>query len=157
MRKKRAPFTAQSARRDFLFSLGKRRHEKEESSVYPSVGKKRPPFSQGIIERDPAYPLYLLTRWKRACAKEERVELSVGTKGPPVSLSLGRELLTISSSSSSSKLGRELTIKKKGWRSSKLQTLTREVWSSSRPSEGNEKPPTRSSKTSRELTPSYSW
>ena len=156
MRKKRAPFTAQSAKKRLPFSLGKRRHEKEESSVYPSVGKKRPPFSQGIIERDPAYPLYLLTRWKRACAKEERVELSVGTKGPPVSLSLGRELLTISSSSSS-KLGRELTIKKKGWRSSKLQTLTREVWSSSRPSEGNEKPSTRSSETSRELTPSYSW
>jgi len=39
------------------------------------------------------------------------MELSVGTKGPHFSLSQGRELLTISSSSSSSKLGRELTIK----------------------------------------------
>ena len=79
------------------------------------------------------------------------MEFPVGTKGPPVSLSQGRELLTISSSSS--KLGRELTIKRKGWWSSKLQTLTREVWSSARPSEGKENFSTRSSETKRELTP----
>ena len=79
----------------------------------------------GVRERDPAYPLYLLKTWKRACAKEEMVELSVGTRGPLFSLSQGRELLTISPSAS--KLGRELTIKKKRWSSSELQTLTREV------------------------------
>ena len=32
-----------------------------------------------------------------------------------------------------------VTVKKKGWSSSKLQTLAREVWSSLRPSTGNEK------------------
>ena len=138
-----------------LFSLDKIHHEKEQSSVYPSVGRKRPPFSLGKVKEILPIPLYLMKKWKRACAKEERAELSVGTKGPPVSLSQGRELLTISSSSS--KLGRELTIKRKGWRSSELQTLTREVWSSPRSSEGYEKPSSRSSETGRELTPGYSW
>ena len=41
------------------FSLGKRRHEKEESSVYPSVGEKRPPFSLGKGKRSCLSPLPL--------------------------------------------------------------------------------------------------
>ena len=52
---------------------------------------------------------------------------------------LVRKFLTISSCSSSSTQGRELTIKKKGWSPSKLPALTREVSSSLRPSKGNEK------------------
>ena len=71
------------------------------------------------------------------------------------SLSQGRELLTISTSSS--KHGREPTIGKKGWSSSKLQNLTREVRSSPRPAKRNKKPSTSSSGTRRELTPWYSW
>ena len=62
--------------------------------------------------------------------------------GRAFSLSQGRELLTIPSSSS--KHGRELTIKKTGWSSSKLQNLTIEVLSSLRPATGNEKPSTSS-------------
>ena len=58
--------------------------------------------------------------------------LFVDKKKALVFFSQRRELLTISSSPSS-KHGRELTIKKKGWNSSKLQALTREVWSSPRP------------------------
>ena len=41
------------------FSLGKRRREKEESSVYPSVGKKRLPFSLGVGKRSCLCPLPL--------------------------------------------------------------------------------------------------
>ena len=67
----------------------------------------------------------------------------------------GRELLTMSSCSSAH--GRKLTIKKRGWSSSKLQTLTREVWSSLRPSKGNGEPFTSSSETRRELNLSCSW
>ena len=63
----------------------------------------------------------------------------VDKRKTPFSLSQRRELLSISSSSSE-KHGRELTIKKKGRSFSKLQSLTRQVWSSLRPSEGNEKP-----------------
>ena len=58
---------------------------------------------------------------------------------------------------SSSKHGRQLTIKKKGWSFSKFQNLTREVWSSPRVSKGKEKPSTSSSETGRKLTPSLSW
>ena len=53
-----------------------------------------------------------------------------------VLISQGRKLLTMSSCSSAH--GRKLTIKKRRWSSSKLQTLTREVWSSLRPSKGNQ-------------------
>ena len=52
-------------------------------------------------------------------------------------------------SSCSSAHGRKLTIKKRRWSSSKLQTLTREVWSSPRPSKGNGEPFTSSSETRR--------
>ena len=52
-------------------------------------------------------------------------------------------------SSCSSAHGRKLTIKKRRWSSSKLKTLTREVWSSPRPSKGNGEPFTSSSETRR--------
>ena len=76
-------------------------------------------------------------------------------RGPSNFLRNVRELLTISSSSSTQ--GRELMIKKKGWSSFKLPALTREVWSSLRPSKGDEKSSTSSSGTRSELNPSYSW
>ena len=55
-------------------------HDKQESFVYASVDKKRPPFSLGKVrsldkERDPDCPLYLFKRCKRACAKEKRLKL----------------------------------------------------------------------------------
>jgi len=40
--------------------------EKEESSVYPSVGKTRPPFSLGKGKRSCLSPLPLEKKWKRA-------------------------------------------------------------------------------------------
>ena len=86
--------------------------------------------------------------------KRNSVCLSVDKKKTPVLLSQRRELLTISSFSSS-KYGRVL--KKKGWNSSKLQALTREVGSSPRPPKRNVNLFTSSSETKRELTPSYSW
>ena len=152
--KERAPFTAQSARRDLLSLWVRDVHEKEESSVYPSVGEKRPPFSLGKGKRSCLSPLPL-EKMKRACAKEERVEFPVGTTGPPVSLSEGRELLTI------------LLLLFKTWQRAYDQKKRMEVLQTSNldkrslvlraASEGKEKFSTRYSEARRKLTPSYSW
>ena len=58
MRKKSSVYRSVGKKRP-PFSLGKRRHEKEDSSVYPSVGEKRPPFSLGKGKRSCLSPLPL--------------------------------------------------------------------------------------------------
>ena len=104
-----------------MSSLPNRRKQEESRLLYFLVLEEIPwqvLYPNNSEER----PLYFVEK------AESSVYLSVGKKKTPVSLSQGRELRTISSSSSRHG-GRELTIKKKGGSSSKLQTLTIEVWS----------------------------
>ena len=134
------------------------------SLPHPKTVRKLPPISLEsrellyLLEEIPwQVPLPPQLRREAPLPSRERRELGLPLsrhEGTSFSLCQAQELLTISSSSS--KLGRELTAKHNGFQTSNLDEKSGPR-SSPRPSEGNEKPSTRSSETTRELTPSYSW
>ena len=142
-------------------------HEKDEGSVYPSVGKKRPLFSLGKgNKRVPDYVLFLSGRRKRAyqsspnyqkeklcTSSPTRVEsflqsneaeessISKHETDRPLQdkrFSLGKEILTIPFTAS--KDGREHTLKKKK-RWSSPQLSNKDVWSSPQPPKRKRTPP----------------
>ena len=115
---------------------------------YPIGSLPHPRQEESFLQRNETDdgPISIADKPLQLREKEESsVYLSVDKNKIPFSLSQGREFLTISSCSSSSTQGREPTIKKKGWSSSKFQALARELWSSLRHSKGNEKSYTSSS------------
>ena len=142
-----------------LLSLEKQRMS---SLPHPQTIRKITPIS--LERREPLYlleeipwqvPLPQQLRREAPLTSRERREVypSVGTKGPP-SLFVRRKSSFLTISSSSSKLGRELTVKHNGFQTSNLDKRSLVLPG---PSEGNEKPSTRSSETRRELALSFSW